>query len=193
MKKLLSALFALALCSSMALATVPYPPNCAVTPWDGLNGVVLCPDNTYLGQNIIPASFGTLTVRNQANNPIANASVIVSFLPAGPYCFCPSMVYTTTTNGSGVANLTLRGGGCVRNTDQACVIRANGVVIRDYYNAHSPDWDGVAGDCHVNGADAQRFAMVPKDLCFDFDNSGTVDLGDYIVFTSGLTASHNCP
>jgi len=173
----------------MALATVPYPPNCTVTPWDGFNGVILCPDNP----SVIPQSVGTLTVRNQANNPIANASVIISFLPSSVWCFCPSMVYTTTTNGSGVATLTLRGGGCIRNTDQAAVIRANGVVIRDYYNAHSPDWDGVGGNCHVAGPDAVRFAAVPKDLCFDFDNTGAVEVGDYIVFTAGLTPSHNCP
>jgi hypothetical protein len=190
MKKLLSALFALALCSSMALATVPYPPNCTVSPWDGYNGVVLCPDTpgSPIGQSV-----GTLTVRNQANNPIANAAVIISFLATGPFCFCSDMVYSTTTNGSGMATLTLRGGGCVRGTDGAALIRANGVQIRDYYNAKSPDWDGVAGNCTVSGPDAVRFAMVPKDLCFDFDNSGSVDIGDYVVFTSGLTASHNCP
>jgi len=172
----------------MALATVPYPPNCSVAPWDGFNGVILCPDTP----SVISYTQGTLVIRNQANNPIQNASVIITFLSSSVWCFCGTMTYTTTTDNTGTAYLTLRGGGCIQNTDQAAVIKANGVVIRDYYNAKSPDWDGVAGNCHVAGPDAVRFAGVPKDLCFDFNNTGLVEVADYVVFVSGLTPSHNC-
>ena len=187
MKKLLSALFALALCSSMALATVPYPPNCVVAPCDAFQGAVLCPDTP----SPIPASVVTLTIRNQANNPIANAAVNVTF-GTGPLCVCPTMVFNTTTNGSGIATLTLRGGGCIQNTDLACVFRANGVVVRDFLNLKSPDWDGAAGNCIVNLADLVRFAP-GTDLCFDFNNNGLVQLDDVVIFVSGYTPAHHCP
>jgi hypothetical protein len=187
MKKLLSALFALALCSSMALATVPYPPNCVVTPCDALGGAIMCPDNP----SPIPTSVVTLTIRNQANNPIANAAVNVTF-GTGPLCVCPSMVFNTTTNSSGGATMTLRGGGCINGVTDACVFRANGVVVRTYPNLKSPDWDGAAGNCSVNLSDFVRFAG-GTDLCFDFNNVGGIDLSDIVTFISGFTPSHHCP
>ena len=69
MKKLLSALFVLALCSSVAMATVPDPSNCEVTP-DLNNGVLICPDNPVL----LNGTTYTITVRNADNNPIPNAA-----------------------------------------------------------------------------------------------------------------------
>jgi len=187
MKKLLSALFALALCSSLAMATVPYPPNCVVSPCDALLGVVWCPDNP----SPIANSIVTLTIRNQANNPIANAAVNVAF-GTGPLCVCGTMVYNTTTNSSGVAVLTLRGGGCIKNTDLACVFRANGVVVRDFQNLKSPDWDGAAGNCLVNLSDLVVYAR-GNDLCFDFNNNGILDITDFSIFASAYTPAHHCP
>jgi len=185
MKKLLSALFALALFSSMALATVPYPPYCVVQPCDALNGVVLGPDNPAP----IPASIVNMTIRNQSNNVIPSASVNIT-IASGPFCFCNTMNYNTTTNNSGFAQLTLRGGGCLRNTDNAAVIRANGSIVRNYRNAKSVDWDGAAGNCRVDLSDYIRFST--RDLCFDFDNDGDVDLSDQILFTSGFSPAHLC-
>lgn len=185
MKKLLSALFALALCSSMALATVPYPPYCVVSPCDALNGVVLCPDNP----SPITASIVNMTIRNQSNNVIPSANVNITF-GAGPFCFCNTMVYNTTTNANGYAQLTLRGGGCLHNVADAAVIRANGVLVRGYRNAKSPDWDGAAGNCVVGLADLVRFAS--GDICFDFDNTGTVGLADFVLFAAGFSPGHTC-
>jgi len=185
MKKLLFALFALALFSPLAWANVPYGPNCDVSA-DALNGVVLCPDVP----GVINQSIVLMTIRNQADNPIANAAVNVQF-GSGPFCFCATMNYNTTTDANGRASLTLRGGGCLRGIDQAAVIRANGGVVRDYLNAKSPDWDGATGNCSVNIGDVVRF--VSHDLCFDFANDGTVDLTDYVVFSAGYTPSHHCP
>lgn len=185
MKKLVFSLIALALCSSVALATVPDPPKCTVSPSDALGGVVLCPDQP----SAIPSSIINMTIRNSSNNPIANAAVNISF--ASGLCFCQTMVYNTTTNGSGQATLTLRGGGCLRGVTDAAVIRANGVVIRSYSNAKSPDW-APGCDRRVDLGDLIRFT--PRtDLCFDFDNNGAVDLGDVIIFTSGYTPAHSCP
>jgi hypothetical protein len=185
MKKLLSAFIGLALFSSLAMATVPDPPKCSVTPCDALNGVVLCPDQP----SAIASSIVNMVIRNSSNNPINNAAVNISF--GSGLCFCASMVYNTTTNAQGQATLTLRGGGCLTGVSGAAVIRANGVVVRSYSNAKSPDW---APNCdrRVDLGDLIRFA--PRtDLCFDFDNVGGVDLGDIIIFTSGYTPAHSCP
>jgi hypothetical protein len=186
MKKLLSALFALALCSTAAFATVPWAANCVISPCDALNGVVSCPDTPAP----IPASIVTLTIRNQANNPIVGAAVNLT-LGAGPLCICNTMVFNTTTIGGGIATMTMRFGGCIMGVADAAVFRANGVLIRSYMNTKSPDWDGAAGSCQVNLPDLVRF--VPRtDLCFDFDNNGAVDLGDIVIFTSGFTPAHAC-
>ena len=83
MNKLISALLAVAFCFSTALAKVPYPPLCTVSPCDALNGVVLCPDSPAP----ILTSVVTLAIFNQAGNPLANEAVNVSF-GAGPLCFC---------------------------------------------------------------------------------------------------------
>ena len=187
MKKLLSALFALALCSSIALATVPSPPNCSVSPCDALGGAVMCPDVP----GAIANSVVTLTIRNQANNPIANAAVNVTF-GTGPLCICGTMVYNATTNASGVAVITLRGGGCIRNTANACVFVANGTIVRAYSNLKSPDWDGAAGNCTVNLGDLVVYAR-GTDLCFDFNNTGAIDIADFQIFASGYSPSRHCP
>jgi len=188
MKKLLSALFVLALCSTAAVATVPFPNNCNVNPCDALNGVVSCPDSPAP----IPASIVTLTIRNQANNPIQNAAVNLTLLTnTSPICVCNTMVFNTTTNNSGQATMTMRYGGCIMNTDNAAVFRANGVVVRAYRNTKSPDWDGASGNCAVNLSDTVRFAPT-TDLCFDFDNDLDVDLADTVIFVSGLSPSHSC-
>lgn len=186
MKKLLSSLLALALCSSVALATVPDPPKCTVDPTDALNGVVLCPDQPAP----IPASIISMVIRNSSNNPIPNAAVNIAF--ASGLCFCQSMVFNTTTNALGQATLTLRGGGCV-NATGAAVIRANGVIVRSYDHAKSPDWDGAGCNLAVDLSDLIRFTTSPPDLCFDFDNDGDKDLSDTILFTSGYTPAHSCP
>jgi hypothetical protein len=102
------------------------------------------------------------------------------------------MVFNTTTNALGQATLTLRGGGCV-NATGAAVIRANGVIVRSYDHAKSPDWDGAGCNLAVDLSDLIRFTTSPPDLCFDFDNDGDKDLSDTILFTSGYTPAHSCP
>lgn len=185
MSKLTLALLALALCSSMVWAGPPYPPNCTVSA-DACVGVILCPDiPAVINQSII-----FMTIRDEGHIPCPGVPVTIQF-GSGPLCFCPTMQYTTTTDYLGRASLTLRGGGCLRDVDQAAVIRANGLIIRDYQNAKSPDWDGMAGNCTVNLGDVVRF--VNRDPCFDFCNDGTVDIADFVIFGSGYTPSHWCP
>jgi len=189
MKKLLSALFVLALCSSVAFATVPDPSKCSVTPADALNGVVTCPDSPAP----ITATIYTITVKNSAGNPIPNASVAIEFPVPTNIKFCTTYVNTGTTNSSGVCNITLRGGGCQRTsgTVYAALVKANGVVIRSYYNAKSPDYDGVGPNGLVNLQDLLAFRS-PTVGCHDYNNDNSMNLSDTLIFAPAYGPLHSC-
>jgi hypothetical protein len=184
MKKVLSALFVLALCSSAALANVPEPTNCEVVPADALNGVVLAPDSP----SPIAASIYTVTVRNLDNNPIQNATVVFEF--GAGIEFCTTADNDAVTNSLGQCTITLRGGGCINNLAGAVTVKANGVPIRNYVNAKSPDFDGAAPNGSVNLADLITFRT--GNLCHDYDNNGSVNLADLITFVSAYVPLHSC-
>lgn len=183
MKKLLSALFVLALCSSVAMATVPDPTKCSVSPADVLLGVVLSPDSPAP----IPASVYTVTVRNADNNPINGAAV--EFLFATGIRVCTTAVHTGSTNSQGIVTITLRGGGCVTGSG-ACRVKANGVEIRNFVNAKSPDYDGAAANGVVNLSDLVNYGT--GNLCHDYDNNGAVNLSDLVLFASAYAPQHTC-
>jgi len=188
MKKLLSALFVLALCSSVALATVPDPTKCTVVPADALLGVILCPDTPTVPSSTIY----TVTVKNSAGAVIPNANVAFQFPLPTNIKECTTNVLTGTTNGSGVCVITLRGGGCQRTSGAvfACQVVANGVIIRSYYNAKSPDWDGAVSNGTVNLADLITFKGPIG--CHDYNNDNVMNLADTIVFAGGYQPQHTC-
>lgn len=196
MKKLLSALVALALCSGLALATVPDPTNCIVLPCDnlgpvGVGGVVLCPGTPAP----IPASLVTMTIKNAAGNVIPGAVIQVTFGSPLIVACAPGLPWNGTANGSGVWTKNFNGGGCF-NGANACVITANGVIIRTYVNVKSPDWNGGVGDLQVITNDFSNFvaAYVPGAAgCHDYDNNGTTNLADFVIFAGGFSPSHVCP
>lgn len=183
MKKLLSALFVLALCSSVAMATVPDPTKCIVQPADDLHGLVLAPDSPAP----IPASIYTVTVRNTDNNPIPNAAV--EFLLGTGNRICTTAVHTGSTNGSGIVTITLRGGGC--STGSAVgQVKANGIPIRQYSAVKSPDWDGAAANGAVDLSDFVSYGTSPA--CHDYNNDTFVDLSDLVLFASAYAPRHSC-
>jgi hypothetical protein len=188
MKKLLSALFVLALCSSVAFATVPDPSKCTVVPADALHGVVLCPDSP----SPTAATNYTITVRNTSNVVISGASVSIEFPTPTNIKFCTTAVNTGTTSSLGVAVVTLRGGGCQRTsgTTYAVVVKANGVVIRTYYNAKSPDYDGLGPSGAVDLSDLLSFRGAVG--CHDYDNTGDMTLSDTLIFAPGYQPKHTC-
>jgi len=188
MKKLLSALFVLALCSSVAFATVPDPSKCSVTPADALLGVVLCPDSPAP----INATIYTITVKNSAGNPIQNASVAIEFPVPTNIKNCTTANNNGTTNTSGIANITLRGGGCQRTSGAvyAVLVKANGVVIRSYYNAKSPDYDGVGPNGLVNLQDLLAFRGAVG--CHDYNNDNAMNLSDTLIFAPAYSPAHSC-
>jgi len=191
MKKLLSALVLLALCSGFAMADVPEPGLCNVNPSDGIHGVIVCP----AAPTPLTETINTVTVRNLQNQVIANANVV--FLFGAAVNVCPSAVHTATTNTSGVCTITLSGGGCLMGAG-ACTVKANGVTIREFTNVKSPDWDTFAGNRQVGAPDYAQFA--PRfnqgstvDPCFDYDNTGNVGASDFSIFARAFNRASSCP
>jgi hypothetical protein len=192
MKKLLSALFVLALCSSVAMATVPDPSNCEVTP-DLNNGVLICPDNPAL----LNGTTYTITVRNADNNPIPNAAVVFELdVNVG---ICTTFVDNATTDANGVATIILRGAGCISNQANAAVVKANGIIIKSFNNVKSPangapDFNAPleAVDTSALVAFADTFNGIAFGDCHDYDNTGTCDAGDLPFFGDAFSNFNNC-
>jgi hypothetical protein len=184
MKKLLSALALVALCSSMAMANVPCPEYCSVTP---LLGDPAFPDKWvgFLSPGPVNGTTLTITVRNCSNAPIPSANVEVIFNDA--IKVCTTAVHTATTIANGTCSITLNGGGCLSNLLGACVIKANGFEIRNLRNVRSPDngsHDGSVPSGSVTTTDlgyfGDEFKGVAQPGCHDYDNNllvNTTDLG----------------
>jgi len=191
MKKVLSAAFALALCSTIAMADVPDPGQCSVTPSDALSGVICCPNLP----SALLESINTITVKNSSGNPINGASVVVILTASNPSC--PAAVLTGTTNASGVVTITIAAGGCVDGIPSACVIKANGAPIRNFANAKSPDYDGAGGSGAVDISDLISFAAEFNGInvpgCHDYTNDNLTDISDLIPFGSAFSTAKHCP
>jgi len=191
MKKLLSAAFALALCSTIAMADVPDPGQCSVSPSDALGGVVCCPNIP----SALTESINTITVRNSGGTPISGASTVVLLTASNPAC--PAAVLTGTTNGSGVVTITVAASGCANGIPSACVIKANGVTIRSFTNCKSPDFDGAGGNGLVNLSDliafANEFNGITIPGCHDYTNDHATNLSDLIPFGSAFSTAKHCP
>jgi hypothetical protein len=192
MKKLLSALFVLALCSSVVLANVPDPSNCEVTP-DLNNGVLVSGDDP----EPLNGTTYTIIVRNSSNTPIENASVVFDL--DDNMEICTTAIHTGTTNGDGECVIILKGGGCVFNTAGAAEVKANGILIKSFNNAKSPDngaHETSAGDGVVDVSDlvafADEFNGNQPEVCHDYDNTGAVDVGDLPFFGDGFSAGTHC-
>lgn len=190
MKKLLSALFLLALCSSLAVANVPDPSKCTVTP-DLNNGVLIAPGN-------LSGTTLSVTVRNASNNPIPNANVSVVFNSA--IRICTNAVHTGVTNASGFCSINLRGGGCINTaTTGACVVIANGIQIKAYVKVKSPDnasHDTSVPSGSVTIADlpffADEFKGVAAAGCHDYTNDGVVSTSDLPLFGDSFKGGLSC-
>jgi hypothetical protein len=190
MKKVLIALFAVTVCSMIAMADVPDPANCSVTPSDALDGAVLCPASP----SAIDASVNTIVVHNGDDDPIPGASVEVLFTALNN--ICPSAVLTGTCDSTGTVTITFEGGGCAHVVPSAAVVKANGVTIRDYQNAKSPDYDGASGNGTVDLSDlidfSNQFLDVEPNECHDYDNNGNTGLEDLIVFGGPFLNLNQC-
>lgn len=165
-------------------------PNCSeVVPWDGLNGAFLNPSSPIP----IDASIARIVVLGFECQPIVGASVSVEFTPVN--AACPSAVLSGTTDDQGRVTIVAEGGGCFEGFF-ACAIKANGVTIRAYESAKSPDFDGSGGDGAVGLADLVTFSSAflgNSPGCHDYDNDGATGLSDLILFGQAFVSASQCP
>ena len=200
MKKLLSALFLLALCSTLAGASVPDQANCTVAPLMG-NPLVPSSQVAFLAPGPINGTTITITVRNNANQPIGNASVVVTF--NSEIRVCSNAVHSGLTSNvtgplKGTCVITLKGGGCQTATAGACIITANGVEIRNLYNVRSPDNEAHTQSLPngaVNTQDLAAFGsefVVGPAACHDYDLIGGCNTQDLALFGNGFSLGGSC-
>jgi hypothetical protein len=173
------------------MADIPDPNFSEVQPADALNGAYLAPDSP----DAVAQSINTITVKNQANLPIADATVTVEFTTSNQ--LCPLAVLSGTTDSLGEVTITLAGGGCAHLQPSACVVKANGVGFRFYEHAKSSDYDGAGGDGFVNLPDlisfSNEFLDVTPNECHDYDNNGNTGLTDLIPFATAFLGPNECP
>lgn len=166
---------------------VPDPSQCTVVPADGMNGLLVCPPVP----SVVPGAQITVTARSVCGLPYVGASVYVLLTASNP--LCSTSAISGTTNGEGEVVLTLPASGCRSNQPLTALIKVNGVTIRSYANAKSPDWDA---DGTVGLGDLQQFAREflgqTADRCLDFDNDGATGLSDLVPFGVAFMHANHC-
>ena len=171
------------------VADVPTPGFSTVEPWDNLGGPFLAPSSDPL-----PASLLKLTIRNSINVPIPNANVVIQF--RGASTICAGTVLTGITDGNGYIEMPIYGGDCVHQVPMSCIVRANGLSVRRYENAKSPDFDGIGSNGSVDLGDLLEFKkgfLQDQSDCHDYNNDGDVGLSDLILFGAAFTSALTCP
>lgn len=163
------------------------PDQCIVDPWDQFEQVFVSPGTGSVDDVEI-------WVNDAGGQPIPDAFVEVDLQNCDNLCVdYPDDGLTGITDQSGFVALNPRVGGC-----QQCnvEVRANGVVIREYYRVVSPDWDGSRADGHVTAADLDFFAESFIDPwaahpCSDFNGDLQVSLLDLSMFRSSYYLDYN--
>jgi hypothetical protein len=163
----------------------PDPVHCHVAPCDALHGLVLAPD----GPSPIAATICTITIHNSSDNPLNNVSCLMLSMPGSSPRWCTTAVNQANTDARGLCFITLRGGGCY-TASEAARVYANGIVIRSYDNVKSPDFDGSGPDGAVSLPDLLAFRGPVG--CHDYDNNGSMDLSDLLIFSSAYVPPHTC-
>jgi hypothetical protein len=198
MKKLLCALFLLALCSSLAAASVPDPGFCTITPIYGgpaaaNEALLICPAD-YVG------SYYTITVHNSSDAAIPFAVVKIVLDAQILTCSTPVPIHEVTADVNGVAHMYLRGGGCLTNVANAVRIYANDLPIRTILGVRSPD-NGAhtlcAPNLAVTAADlspfAEEFKGISAAACHDYTMDGACTAADLAIFGAGFKGGWICP
>jgi hypothetical protein len=198
MKQLLISVCALVLIAGAAYADVPDPTNCTCDLDDvGTGRLLIIPGG---GNPWAPNGAATfnVNVRNAADAPINNAVVeILVGGQAGNYVgICANQQLVKNTNVSGDVQFNIAGGGCYKGFPDACVIRANGVIIRTYTTVESPDYTnfdnvGVPGrwSLTVDPTDLASFITAYAGgtgpaSCHDYDMNATTGPTDLAVFVA---------
>lgn len=207
------------LIASAAMAGVPSSANSTI-------GFSFCSSPTQCGIYMTgqktgvadPAGQFIVTVRDLANNLIANSTVVVDFSACTRYRAAATQPFAgltvdnlgrtvrASTNGSGVATFRIVGGGCTSapggnafsgsSISGACArIFADGVLLGSVKVA-TPDLDGVSG---VGGADLAALSGdifgYPGDAAnvqrSDYDFNGALGGGDLAKFSALLFSTNS--
>ena len=150
--------------------------------------VTISPDGngeTFAGTGIAIRVY----LRNCQNAPIAGIPRERILLLNPALCVCPGgnvADHDTDANGFTEFSGTIRGGGCVNRL----TVSADGVSLGSIpVKINSPDeW---IGSCYVDSDDVSHMGYVlhpnPYHICFDFNESGTVDASDlaYLAWKLG--------
>jgi hypothetical protein len=192
---LLSALAVMA--ATYALAGVPNSTNSTQPA-----GIALVGTN---GSVADPTSFGaaTYTIRDAANNPVANSVVVMNFTtctdvrvcsvlqPAGETINCPAKTVSAVTNASGVVTFRIVGGGLTSGaavTTPCVSVTADGVPLTTV-RAATFDMNGSSG---VTSADLTLtkfdFNTAPTRTRSDFNKSGSVTTADLTLIKNVFNA-----
>ncbi len=194
MKRLLSAVVMLALCSSVAYANVPDPTACEVTPLDGF----LSQRMVVIGDEPAPVGMANISVLVAATGGVPLDNVFVEIFFAGEcdatLCYCDGLVLSGYTDVNGMIDFNMAAGGCCEVTTAARIV-ADGLPIRGYDVVSSPDWNGAAGDCAMGTDDFIAFGSLGwsgGQNCFDTTGDGTIDVTDFINFGNVWGTSQGC-
>lgn len=199
---------ALAACGVMfaavAFAGVPSPGNSTIPLRINLVGHDIStgqPDGAQLFSAV------TVTVRDLANNPIGNSSVVIDFSGcvsdtrigdvqplAGLTANCSTKGVSALTDVAGLVTFTIEGGGTAGAPAHAFAagkVYADGVLLGNI-NVGLFDLNGVTG---VDGLDLSLFGAdlfsVGEEDRTDYDNSSVVDGLDLSVFGAALFGTSN--
>jgi hypothetical protein len=189
MRPLVFAALLTALLASAAWADID-PTRCICT-LDQTQRLLMIPATAPVS----PSATFTVTIRNSANNPVGDAlvEILVGGIGQSRTKLCGAAVTAGHTNSSGVVTFNVPGGGCMKEAN-ACAIRVNGIIIREYGVIVSPDYadtdnTGIPNrwDLCVSLADLPGFAVsfaAGGPSCHDFNNDGTTGLPDLAVFAA---------
>jgi hypothetical protein len=163
------------------------------TSLDDVGRLLMVPDGS--GDLDGPGYFTVTFLRPDCETPIAGAviEILVGGMAGGMTRPCNIWDAVKYTDENGTAVFRMLGGGCYKGED-ALVIRANGMELRSFEAAMSPDYAGWDNEGQPGRSD---LSMTPVDLaafmasyrggigsasCHDYDNSGMTDPPDLAVF-----------
>jgi hypothetical protein len=156
--------------------------GCEGFTFGGPSAIVLAPEG-------LPSN--TMTCRNQCSggSPVEGVEMRMTFSEtlAGHLTWDASQAHPElppqTTGSDGSAIFAIRGGGCW--PEGTVSLRFNGVEVREWQGAKSPDVDG---DCAVQMDDLAYVSskVGTTDFCADLDGSGTVTQADVAIVEAAL-------
>jgi hypothetical protein len=209
MKRLLMSFFALALVAGAAYADVPDPSQCECTLDENARLLLIPGGDTNEVWGTVGQGDFTLHIVNAAGNDIPDAVVEVIIGHQPDYlqtCYDGSPWTVKNTDGAGMVEFNIPGGGCKKHTVDVVQIRANGVDIREYEHVMSPDYlgtddNGYTGFWSLTVAPADLAAFnasyqggIGPPSCHDYDNNLTTGPADFAVFSqSYFGGTGYCP